>query len=831
MPNSLQYSLFDPPKPRPIAPVAPTVQLQLALPGGSPALSVAPATPRVQTPAGLNLTAPPQNPALFSAPAAPVAPAGPPVTVQPAPRAPTFGNASSLANPVPRAPLVPPNPLSNSSPANFAARQTAAEAYLAGQTGAAGLPPRAPPVAPGIPGGPVPKPGLLRSAANLGVGTVKVGSVLAALSGVNSYNAREVPADADFIDRAAAQGDRIAGGAIRGLASFGDSMAGIVGFQPGLTQRADARAAELGMSLKPDIQKQIRLASFLDQNPSASDDDLRAVAAGGGEENRKPSSVPPLPFVGARTPWLRPEDAYRAGAASVERQPTVAPPSPVGGLTDSPITVSDSRAALLRTLGAVDPGEYANLGNYGGGTTIYGTALRKGGRIDTFSDSPTGAAGGAGGSRAAAVSPLAGAFQSALAEMNKRGSGDGAIVNREGMFRDPTGGSRQQSINARFDERERELRQIFSSPEARGNLAKHLVDLEKLRGDELGLDQRGLLELRGQDIGAGTAYREQDMGQQKSRLATLASLLENETSNNISRQNNLRDNIVRALVAEMADDRADARLEASDKRALERELLANARLARGDTKTQLENEVRGDTINASSAKIASGGDTNRENANLYTLSTMPEEFHDYMKSASPQDQRRGAADALKWADFVNDHDVSGGRSKEAMLTNGVIGGIAGGSGLGIKPLAYLGKGLDFAIGRYLPSTRNAHFAEKMLGNRAVAAAVGAGIAGYGLTRPTAPITRGSAPKVNFDESGRPYIERATPTLPEAWNRGMGSTLWNYLDNDFARTTNNDLYTGVDDIAEQNPGALTAGLEIDKAMRIARERRRLEDLAR
>lgn len=159
---------------------------------------------------------------------------------------------------------------------------------------------------------------------------------------------------------------------------------------------------------------------------------------------------------------------------------------PVDQQNLAPVT-EDTRRSLLRE-GSGTPGQYVNLGSYGGDANIYGTASKPGGRIDSFTG--VGASSRPGGGPQ--ENPIMGEIRSAL-----RGLTDGA-GNRGG------GGGNASDINARYDKLASQLRGMYG-PKGQGNLARRLLELEQSRSGALDADARNQSALRGQDMSASMA--------------------------------------------------------------------------------------------------------------------------------------------------------------------------------------------------------------------------------------------------------------------------------------------------------------------------------------
>lgn len=175
---------------------------------------------------------------------------------------------------------------------------------------------------------------------------------------------------------------------------------------------------------------------------------------------------------------------------------------PVDQQNLAPVT-EDTRRSLLREGGGT-PGQYVNLGSYGGDTNIYGTASKPGGRIDTFTGVGASARPGGGPQE----DPIMGEIRSALRSLT-----DGA-GNRGG------GSGNAREINERYDKLASQLSGMYG-PKGQGNLARRLLELEQSRSGALDADARNQSALRGQDMQASTAANSASM-QALQTLGTMA---------------------------------------------------------------------------------------------------------------------------------------------------------------------------------------------------------------------------------------------------------------------------------------------------------------------
>ena len=181
---------------------------------------------------------------------------------------------------------------------------------------------------------------------------------------------------------------------------------------------------------------------------------------------------------------------------------------PVDQQNLAPVT-EDTRRSLLRE-GSGTPGQYVNLGSYGGDANIYGTASKPGGRIDSFTGVGASARPGGGPQE----DPIMGEIRSAL-----RGLTDGA-GNRGGAS---IGSGNVSEINERYDKLASQLSSMYG-PKGQGNLARRLLELEQSRSGALDADARNQSALRGQDVQASTAANTANMQARMQALQTLGTM-------------------------------------------------------------------------------------------------------------------------------------------------------------------------------------------------------------------------------------------------------------------------------------------------------------------
>lgn len=181
---------------------------------------------------------------------------------------------------------------------------------------------------------------------------------------------------------------------------------------------------------------------------------------------------------------------------------------PVDQQNLAPVT-EDTRRSLLRE-GSGTPGQYVNLGSYGGDANIYGTASKPGGLIDSFTGVGASARPGGGPQE----DPIMGEIRSAL-----RGLTDGA-GNRGGAS---IGSGNAREINERYDKLASQLSSMYG-PKGQGNLARRLLELEQSRSGALDADARNQSALRGQDVQASTAANTANMQARMQALQTLGTM-------------------------------------------------------------------------------------------------------------------------------------------------------------------------------------------------------------------------------------------------------------------------------------------------------------------
>lgn len=422
----------------------------------------------------------------------PYQPPGAPSTAIAAPRAPIEGTATRVpptAAAAPRAPQVSDAELRNASGAAGAAKPAAPAAPAPGRTAR-------------ITSG-------LRSVA-------RSAAIASPLAGFGAYKA-----DTGGVDTSAAgsfgylrRGEfgnlatSLSGGAAealadsaRGITKAVDGVAGIFGADPGLTRKLDNAITGGYLSLRnPDSSK---VTGGVQPTPDAQ------------APQSRPGELPGMTNV--------PADV-RTSSAGMPATP-VQPQSyqsrrlaemgvPVDQQNLAPVT-EDTRRSLLREGGGT-PGQYVNLGSYGGDANIYGTASKPGGRIDTFTGVGASARPGGGPQE----DPIMGEIRSALRSLtdgaNGRGGGGGDVG--ASIY-----SSDADAINARYDKLASQLSSMYG-PKGQGNLARRLLELEQSRSGALDADARNQSALRGQDVRASTEANTANMQARMQALQTLGTM-------------------------------------------------------------------------------------------------------------------------------------------------------------------------------------------------------------------------------------------------------------------------------------------------------------------
>lgn len=320
---------------------------------------------------------------------------------------------------------------------------------------------------------------------------------------------------------------------------------------------------------------------------------------------------------------------------------------PVDQQNLAPVT-DDTRRSLLRE-GVGTPGQYVNLGSYGGDANIYGTASKPGGRIDSFAGVGASARPGGGPQE----DPIMGEIRSAL-----RGLTDGA-GNRGGRGGASIGSGNASEINARYDKLASQLSGMYG-PKGQGNLARRLLELEQSRSGALDADARNQSALRGQDMSASTAANSANMQARMQALQTLGTM-----ANQRSTQS--------------------AQAQAAQLKALQD--------AQKDVEGRMEDNAK---VFESVADTFAEGDKGKASQYRELLATLPPEIHQTAQGLAPEDKRAFYTNIVRQQLGRNDGLVLG-RDMGATVQNAAIGGLLGrmtrfGAGAG-------GKAVDRALGK------------------------------------------------------------------------------------------------------------------------------------
>lgn len=255
--------------------------------------------------------------------------------------------------------------------------------------------------------------------------------------------------------------------------------------------------------------------------------DAAANAAGGGMSTALPPNPgspapaplrPPANFAGvqggfATGPQRAPAGLNPVAAGSPQSLRLSAMGVPEAVQNQAPI-LDEARRGMVAAGGSTGSLRgYQNIGDYGGGANIYGKASTPGGRMDTFAGV---------GTPAPPVDPVQAELMNTL-----RGGASAGAGRREPqrMFGNPNNANRESSINRRFDELAKSLESKYSSPQAQGNLARRLMELEGMRQNALSGNEQNMTARRGQNTNAnieGTRNATTLRGQNLNTLATMA---------------------------------------------------------------------------------------------------------------------------------------------------------------------------------------------------------------------------------------------------------------------------------------------------------------------
>lgn len=315
---------------------------------------------------------------------------------------------------------------------------------------------------------------------------------------------------------------------------------------------------------------------------------------------------------------------------------------PVDQQNRAPVT-ADTRRSLLRE-GTGTPGQYVNLGSDGGDASIYGTASKPGGRINSFVGVGASSRPGDGPQE----DPIMGEIRSALRGLTEGAGGAGGRSGGEG--------GNASEINARYDKLATQLSGMYS-PKGQGNLARRMLELEQLRSGALDADARNQSALRGQDMQATTAANNANLQARMQALQTLGT---------------------------MANHRGQqlAQAQAAQFKALQD--VENKRDKRMEDNAKVLESV---------ADTFSEGDKTRASQYHELLSTLPPELHRAAQDLAPEDKRAFYTNIMRQQVDRNDGLVLG-RDMGATVQNAAIGGLIGrmsrfGNGAGGKVVDYM----------------------------------------------------------------------------------------------------------------------------------------------
>lgn len=413
----------------------------------------------------------------------------------------------------------------------------------------------------------------------------------------------------------------------RGIAKTIDGIAGIFGADPGLTRKLDNAITGITggyLSLRnPDSSK---VTGGVQPTPDAQAPAAAPAAAPQSRPGKLPgmTNVPAdvrTSFAGMPATPVQPQSYQSLRLAEMG--------VPVGQQNLPPVT-EDTRRSLLREGGGT-PGQYVNLGSYGGDTNIYGTASKPGGRIDTFVG--VGASSRPGGS-GPQEDPIMGEIRSALrgltAGTNDRGGG-GAVIGGGG-----SGNAREiNEINARYDAL---LRAGSGRNIVRGLdwSQRHGLDVERARAAELNELARNQATLRGQDMQAATAA------------------------------NNARVQALQTL-GTMADQRSARIAQAQT------DMLKALQDVQKAAEARMEDNAK---VFESIADTFAEGDKSKASQYRELLATLPPELHQVAQELAPEDKRAFYTNIMRQQLGRNDGLVLG-RDLGATVQNAAIGGLLG----------------------------------------------------------------------------------------------------------------------------------------------------------
>jgi len=190
---------------------------------------------------------------------------------------------------------------------------------------------------------------------------------------------------------------------------------------------------------------------------------------------------------------------------------------PVDQQNLAPVT-EDTRRSLLREGGGT-PGQYVNLGSYGGDANIYGTASKPGGRIDTFTGVGASARPGGGPQE----DPIMGEIRSALRGLGNGPSSPGGSGDNSGPV------DNSAAINARYDKLAKELSGMYG-PKGQGNLARRLLELEHSRSGALDADARNITSRSNASLQSSTLRDNAQLTARTSMIDTLGRMEQNRST-------------------------------------------------------------------------------------------------------------------------------------------------------------------------------------------------------------------------------------------------------------------------------------------------------------
>ena len=320
---------------------------------------------------------------------------------------------------------------------------------------------------------------------------------------------------------------------------------------------------------------------------------------------------------------------------------------PVDQQNLAPVT-EDTRRSLLREGGGT-PGQYVNLGSYGGDANIYGTASKPGGRIDTFTGVGASARPGGGPQEDPIMSEIRSALRGLTDGAGNRGGGGGVSI----------GSGDADAINARYDAM---LRDGAGRNLVRGLdwSQRHGLDLERARALELDADARNITSRDNAAMQSSTLRDNAQLSARTSMLQTLGQM-----------ENN------RATIS-------------SQVQAAQLKALQDAQKAGED---RMEDNAK---VFESVADTFAEGDKGKASQYRELLATLPPELHQIAQGLAPEDKRAFYTNIVRQQLGRNDGLVLG-RDMGATVQNAAIGGLLGrmtrfGGGAG-------GKAVDRTLGK------------------------------------------------------------------------------------------------------------------------------------